>query len=157
MPNSANGKHKINFLDFLLIILIIAIITATIVSVIRSNPNKISGGDTNLTFKIKCEMVDKTVAENIAANDSIYDNATNQLLGTVVSVESTKVKAHQDTVLSPEIETDKVTLVIMVASTAWKDNGLYSIDSFRIAAGQTIDFHSEQISLSGTCVSLDAQ
>ena len=158
MPNSANGKHKINFLDFLLIVLIIAIISAAIVSVIRSNPNRISGGDTKRTFKIKCEMVDKSVSENISANDSVYDNNTNQLLGTVVAIENTPVDAIDVTQLgAPTVTTDKVTLTLTISSTAWKDNGLYSIDSFRIAAGQSIDFHSEQVSLSGICVSLTAQ
>ena len=159
MPSSvSNGKHKINFLDFLLIILIIAIISAAIVSVIRSNPNRISGGDTKITYKIKCEMVDKNAAQNLQTADFIYDNNSNQLLGSIIAIENTPVMANDISQFgAPLIATDKVTITITVSANAWKDNGVYSIDSFRIAAGQELEFHSEQLSLSGLCVSLNAQ
>lgn len=161
MPNSANGKHRVNPLDFLLIVLIIAIISAAIVSVIRSNPNRISGGDATVTYTIVCNSVNAAVSENIVVSDLIYDNESNQLLGTVKSVQATPLNAkgnpaYIDRLTNPdgEFTTDMVTLTITVEAMAWKDGGLYSIDKYRIAAGQTVNFHSEHFSLSGICTYL---
>lgn len=159
MANSvSNGKHKINFLDFLLIVLIVAMLSAAIVSVIRSNPNKISGYDKEITYKITCEMVDSSVNGKIQVGDNIYDNVSNQLLGMVTLVEISNVTAIDDTSSGgSKVDTGKVLLTLTVKAGVWEDGDVYYIDSYRISAGKTIDFHSENLSLSGLCTQLNAQ
>lgn len=160
MPKSAtNGKRKLNIIDYLLILLIAAVVAFAIVSVISANPNSIAGGDTKLTVKIKCDMVETSVADKIKFDDSIYDNETNQLLGKVVSIERAPITAIDPLAITPEnptgtVVTDKVTLTIVIASKAWKDDGIYSIDRYKIAAGQNVDFHSAEFSVSGFCTSV---
>ena len=149
---NAQTRRRINLLDFILIILIIAIVSAAIVSVIRSNPNKISGGDLDITYKIKCEMLDKTAAGNIKKGDKIYDNETNQLLGTVANdPEATSVTAQSG---NDQVDTGKVTLVITVSATVWKNKGIYTVDEYRIAEGLDIAFHSSSFSFTGRCISV---
>ena len=152
MP-STERKFKINFLDFLLLILIVAIISAAIVSVFRSNPNKISGGNAEITYKIKCEMVDETVANNIKLNDNIYDNETNQLIGTVIE-EPTKTPIYAKDNHDKPVRTDKVTLTLLIKVQVWNTNGKYSVDNYDIIEGKTIVFHSEKLSLGGLCTSI---
>ena len=159
MPNNER-KFKINFLDFLLMILIIAIIAAAIVSVFRSNPNRISGGDHEITYTVKCEMVNSEVAKNINIGDNIYDNETNQLLGTVEAIPTiTPVYAVEyqppfGTSVPVEVPTNLVTLTFVLKAQVWENDGRYSVDSFDIIEGKTIVFHSEKLSLSGTCASI---
>ncbi len=150
---NTEGKRKINFLDFLLIVLIIATISAAIVSVIRSNPNQISGGDAEIVYKIKCEMVDATAAKSIQGGDTIYDNETNQLLGTLVSHPTvTQVTAKDES--GADVDIGKVTVVLEVKAQIWKENGIYSIDGYRISEGKEIMFHSEGFSYTGLCTEL---
>ncbi len=146
MANS-QGKRRINFLDFLLIILIIATVSAAIVSVIRSNPNQISGGDTEIIFTIKCDMVDKEAAANINIDDRIYDNNTNQLLGKITSITISDIVAK-----NTDVPTGKVAVKIDIKAAVWKNKGIYSIDSYRIAEGVTVSFHSSDFSYTGDCV-----
>ncbi len=159
MPNNER-KFKINFLDFLLIILIIAIVSAAIVSVFRSNPNRISGGDHEITYTIKCEMVNAEVAKNITTGDNVYDNETNQLLGTVEAIPTvTPIYAVEYQTASGgsvpvEVPTDLVTLTFVVKAQVWENDGRYSVDNYDIIEGKTIVFHSEHLSLSGTCASI---
>ncbi len=149
---SSPVKHKINFLDFLLIVLIIATISAGIVSVIRSNPNQISGGDTEIIYVIRCDGINKNVAQNIAQDDNVYANTSNQLLGRVIKVEQVPITALNEN--NEAVNTDKVTVLLTVSAKAWKNDGIYSIDTFRIAAGLTVEFHSENLSITGTCTSI---
>ena len=150
---NTSGKRRINLLDFLLIILIIAMVSAAIVSVIRSNPNKISGGDTDILYVVKCENINAKAAANVKLGDKIYDNSTNQLLGMVVTAPSveaiTALNANGE-----ETETGSVTLIIEINASVWKNNGSYSIDKFRIAEGIKIEFHSAEYSFSGICTSI---
>ena len=150
---NATGKRRINFLDFLLIILIIAIVSAAIVSVINSNPNRISGGDTDILYTIKCENVNAKAAANVKTGDLIYDNNTNQLLGTVVDTPVSEPQKALDN-KNNEVNTGNVTLYIKVNASVWKKDGSYSIDKFRIAEGMSVSFHSAAFSLNGICVSL---
>lgn len=151
----SSGKRRINFLDFLLIVLIIAVISAAIVSVIRSNPNRISGGDKEVVYTVKCEMVDAGIFYKIKEGDSIYDNETNQLLGKVVTVSEPQPKsAYNASSPSEVIETGKIDLYITVKAKVWVDDGMYSIDKYPIAAGKTIEFHSDKVSVSGLCTSI---
>lgn len=149
------GKRKINFLDFLLIVLIIAIVSVAIVSVIRSNPNKISGGDTSINYTVKCEMLNETAAQNIKKGAEIYDNESNQLLGTVTEepiIEPIMAKDGRKLV-----QTGKVTVKITVNAQAWKKNNIYSIDDYRISEGLNISFHSTEFSYTGFCTSIVEQ
>ena len=159
MANSvSNSKHKINFLDFLLIVLIVAMLSAAIVSVIRSNPNKISGYDKEISYKITCDMVDSSVNGKIQLGDNIYDNASNQLLGMVTLVEISNVMAIDDNEPNGQkIDTGKVILTLTVKAGVWEDGDVYYIDSYRISAGKAVDFHSESLFLSGLCTQLNAQ
>ncbi len=156
MAGSANNpKRKFNILDFLLILLIITTVAITIVSVIRSNPNKISGGDKDITYTIRCEMIDGSLTDNIAVGDNIYDDVTNQLLGTVTKVETEVVKAvdlSSSGLLKPLVDTNKVNITLTVSAKVWDRDGIYSIDNYRIAAGKQISFHSENISVTGSCL-----
>jgi hypothetical protein len=150
---NASGKRRINLLDFLLIILIIAMVSAAIVSVIRSNPNKISGGDTDILYVIKCENVNAKAASNVKLGDKIYDNSTNQLLGKVVAepkAEPVKALNGHDR----EVDTGLVTLYIEINASVWKNDGAYSVDKFRIAEGIEIKFHSAEYSFTGICTSI---
>lgn len=147
---NAQSRRRINLLDFLLIILIIAIVSAAIVSVIRTNPNRISGGDTTISYTIKCDMLDKNAALNIKKGDKIYDNDSNQLLGTVAEdpsfVELEAFDGYQN------IATGKVTMKLVVSAQVWKNKGIYSVDNYRIAEGIEIAFHSAEFSYTGLCV-----
>ena len=151
----SSGKRRINFLDFLLIILIIAVISAAIVSVIRSNPNRISGGDKEIVYTVKCEMVDAGIAYLIKPGDTIYDNETNQLLGTVKTVSEPQPQYAQNTRLPLDtIDTGKIDFYITVKAKVWVDDGMYSIDKYPISAGKTVSFHSNKVSVSGLCTSI---
>ena len=141
----SNGKRRINSLDFLLIVLIIAIVTIAIVSVVRSNPNRISGGDTEIEYTVKCELLDEKIADKIKIGDSIYDNDSNQLLGTV-----TKISEPEHITVKND-QTDKINLTITIKAKVWLEDGYYSIDKYRIAAGKQIKFHSDKMSISGYC------
>ncbi len=152
---NVQSKRKINFLDFLLIILIIAIVSAAIVSVIRSNPNKISGGDTSVTYTIKCEMLNEQAAQSMKKGAEIYDNSSNQLLGTVTEepiIEPVMAKDGRKSV-----PTGKVTMKITVTAQTWKKNGIYSVDDYRLTEGLNISFHSTEFSYTGLCVSIVEQ
>lgn len=147
---SNERKFKINFLDFLLLMLIIATVSAAIVSVFRSNPNKISGGNTTITYKVTCDMIDATAASNIKLGDNIYDNDSNQLLGEVVAepvITPITAKNSDNT----DVPTEKVTLVLQIKAPVWKDKGKYSVDKYDIIEGKEIVFHSEKCSFSGLC------
>ena len=156
MNNSEqNGKRKLNIIDYLLILMVAGLLALAVASVTSANPNRISGGDTTVTYKIKCEGLDARVAENIKASDLIYDNNTNQLLGTVTTIETVPITAVDPTRLFEFVDTGKVNVTVTVSAQAWKDNGIYSIDGFDIAAGKTVHFHSAEFSISGLCTDLD--
>lgn len=146
----SNGKRKINFLDFLLIILVIAIISAAVVTVIRSNPGSISGGDKDIVYTVKCEMLDAGIATMLHIGDSIYDNETNQLLGSVVSVtEPTYITAYDKN--GTPFDTGKINITLTLKASVWVEDGVYTIDKYRITAGKTLDFHTDKVSVSGYC------
>ncbi len=150
-----NAKRKFNVLDFLLILLIITTIAAAIVSVIRSNPNKISGGDKDVIYKIRCEMLDSSLSDNIKTGDNIYDDVTNQLLGTVTAVEIEAIKAIDSSTLIPHlVETNKTNITLTVSAKVWERDGIFTIDNYHIAAGKPVSFHSENISVSGNCIQI---
>ena len=146
----SNGKRRFNSLDILLAILILVIVIFAIVSVVRSNPDRISGGDKEIEYTVKCELLDSNIANKIKVGDSIYDNETNQLLGTVTKIsEPEQIKASGIPLL--DITTDKINLTITVKAKVWLEDGCYSIDEYRIAAGKNIQFHSDKISIGGYC------
>ena len=146
----SNGKRRINFLDFLLIVLVIAIITASVVTVIRSNPNRISGGDKVIVYTVKCEMVDVAMANKFHIGDSIYDNVTNQLLGTVYTTpEAVPIIAKDEN--GNDYDTGKIALTLSVKASVWVEDGMYTIDKYRISAGQDVSFHSDKVYVNGYC------
>lgn len=157
MANTSNGKHRINFLDFLLIVLMIALVSAAIVSVISANPNKISGGDSTIIYTIRCEGIDKGIAEKLQIGDSVYDNGSNQLLGTIVEQPKvTPITATKEGT-NELIETDKINMSITITAQAWNDSGIFSIDNFMITVGRTVEFHSESVSASGICIGINSR
>ena len=117
----SNGKRRINFLDFLLILLVIAIISATVVTVIRSNPNRISGGDKEIVYTLKCEMLDAGMANKFHIGDHIYDNASNQLLGTVQTISDPQYITAYDS-NGNQIDTGKITLTLVIKASVWVED-----------------------------------
>ena len=90
--SSGERKHRLNALDFLLIILIVGAIAAAVVIVVRSNPNIISGGDKEIEYVVKSEGLPSQLKGCISVGDLIYDDATNQVIGTVVAVSEAPTK-----------------------------------------------------------------
>lgn len=155
--NSGDKVRRMNALDFLLVILILGAIAVAIATVIRSNPNIISGGDKKISYVITTENIFEEVSGNIKAGDQIYDDVSNQLLGTVteVTVTPSYLKGYDSDgvlVLTP-IE-GKFDIAVTVEAAVWADGSSYRIDSYRIAVGREISYHSDSISLIGTCVSI---
>jgi hypothetical protein len=146
----SNGKRKINFLDFLLIILVIAIISAAVVTVIRSNPGSISGGDKEIVYTVNCEMLDAGIATMLHIGDNIYDNVTNQLLGSVISVSEPSYITAFDSKGRP-FDTDKINITLTLKASVWVEDGAYTIDKYHITAGKTVAFHTDKVSVSGYC------
>ena len=157
--NPGEKPRRLNALDFLLIILILGAVAVAVVTVIRSNPNIISGGDVQIRYVITSENIPEAVSLNIKTGDQIYDDVSNQLLGTVtaVTVTQSSLKGYDENgnlVLTP-IE-GKTDISITVEASVWADENPYKIDNYRIAVGSEISYHSANISLSGKCVSIES-
>ena len=151
--SSGEKKHRLNALDFLLIILIVGAIAAAIVIVVRSNPNIISGGDKEIEYVIKSEGLPSQLNGSIAVGDLIYDDATNQVIGTVIAVsEAPSTLKGYDPQTGEPVYTEiagKTDITITVKATVWADGSSYKIDNYRIASGMDVSFHSHATALRG--------
>ncbi len=151
--SSGGKKHRLNALDFLLIILIVGAIAAAIVIVVRSNPNIISGGDKEIEYVIKSDGLPSQLKGSIAVGDLIYDDATNQVIGTVIAVSETphQLKGYDPSTGKPVFTevAEKTDISITVKATVWADGSSYKIDNYRIAVGKEVSFHSPTTALSG--------
>ena len=151
--SSGGKKHRLNALDFLLIILIVGAIAAAVVIVVRSNPNIISGGDKEIEYVVKSEALPSQLKGSIAVGDLIYDDATNQVIGTVVAVnESPTILVGYEPITGKPVYTEiagKTDISITVKATVWADGSSYKIDNYRIAVGMDVSFHSHATALRG--------
>lgn len=151
---SSGGKpHRLNALDFLLIILIVGAIAAAIVIVVRSNPNIISGGDKDIEYVIESGDLPSQLTGCIMVGDVIYDADSNQVIGTVVAVNETphKLIGYTPVTGTPvytEVE-GRIDISITVKATVWADGSSYKIDNYRIAVGKDVSFHSVSTALNG--------
>lgn len=151
--SSGKKKHRLNAIDFLLIILIVGAIAAAVVMVVRSNPNIISGGDKEIEYVVKSESLPSQLKGCISKGDLIYDDATNQVIGTVVAVSEapTKLVGYSSITGEPVYtEVDgKTDITITVKATVWANGSSYKIDNYRIAVGMDVSFHTHATALSG--------
>jgi hypothetical protein len=152
----SSGKRKLNFLDFLLILVVILLVITAVFSFINANPNRISGGDKEITYTIKCEMLDSGIYQMLKSGDKIYDNVTNQLLGEVVSVADPEpITATNKLYPLIKLETGKINMYVTVKTQVWVTGGIYKIDNYQIAAGKVIEFHTDKLSVSGLCTAIN--
>ncbi len=151
--SSGGKKHRLNALDFLLIILIVGAIAAAIVIVVRSNPNIISGGDKQIEYVVKSEELPSQLKGSISVGDLIYDDETNQLIGTVIAVSETPTRlVGYNPITGAPVYTDvagKTDIAITVRATVWADGVSYKIDNYRLAVGMDVSFHTHATALSG--------
>lgn len=155
--NNGEKPRRMNVLDFFLIILILGAIAVAIATVIRSNPNIISGGNKKINFVITTENIHEAISENIKAGDQIYDDLSNQLLGTVTEVTVTPAYLtgyNSEGALIPTPIEGKCNISITVETSVWADGNSYKIDRYRIAVGKEVAYHSDSISLTGSCISI---
>lgn len=151
--SSGERKHRLNALDFLLIILIVGAIAAAVAIVVRSNPNIISGGDKEIEYVIKSDGLPSQLNGCISVGDLIYDDETNQVIGTVIAVnEAPATLKGYDTATGKPVYTEvtgKTNIAITVKATVWADGSSYKIDNYRIAVGMDVSFHTHATALSG--------
>ncbi len=159
MATSQNKKfHHFNVFDFLLIVLVVIVITVTAVNFIRSNPNKISGGNKQAIYDITTSALPEALSDQIKQGDFIYDTESGQLLGTVTNVLSSPYSIYgineqtQESVLT-EVD-GKIFLKITITSPVWYRDDLYDIDGYRISVGKTMSVRTNNVVVSGECSSL---
>ncbi len=151
---SSGGKpHRLNALDFVLIILIVGAVAAAVVIIIRSNPNIISGGDKDIEYVIETDALPSQLTGCVSVGDVIYDADSNQVIGTVVAVNETPHKlTGYNTITGKPVYTEvagRIDIAITVKATVWADGSSYKIDNYRIAIGKEVSFHSVSTALSG--------
>ena len=106
--SSGEKKHRLNALDFLLIILIVGAIAAAIVIVVRSNPNIISGGDKTALCTVTATALPESLKELVKVGDLIYDSESSQLLGKVTEVKAEPYKLNGTNELTGATATTEV-------------------------------------------------
>ena len=157
-PHNTGSTRRLNILDIILIFIIVGAVAFACVTVIKSNPNIISGGDKEIKYVVVSKELSSAIATQIKVGDKVYDDISNQLLGIVTDI---KVSESYLTGFSPifglPVNTPiegKVDISITVKASVWVDGSSYKIDKYRIAVGQVVDYHSDSISLSGQCTSI---
>jgi hypothetical protein len=143
---SSSGKsHRINAFDFLLIILVVGVISIAVINVIRANPNKISSANKEAHYTITTEALPKSVLEQVAIGDYVYDSETGQVIGKVSAVTSEEYALIGENALGETVKTpieDKIILTVTVNSPIWTNSSSYTIDGYRIAVGKTMSIRT---------------
>lgn len=158
MATLQNKKHRLNIFDFILIFLVIIALTVSIVKIIRSNPNIISGGDKTAVCTVVTEALPEALKDQIKVGDLIYDSESSQLLGkvTAVTYETYKLSGTNELtgVTSYTEVAGKVTLTVTFESSVWFEDGGYNVDGYRLSVGKAVSLRTSGVAVNGKCTAL---
>ena len=155
---SQKKKHGLNVFDFILIILVIIVLTVSVVKLIRSNPNIISGGNVTAVCTVTTEALPETLKEQINVGDLIYDTESSQLLGKVTDIKSdvyrlTGTNEKTGETASTDIS-GKVVLIITFEAPVWFEDGSYNVDGYRLSIGREMHVRTTRVAINGECTAL---
>lgn len=155
---SQKKKHRLNAFDFILLLLVVIVLTVSIVRIIRSNPNFISGGDMTAVCTVTTAALPEALNEQIKVGDLIYDTESSQLLGKVTFVKSDVFKltgTNEATGASASTDVSgKIVLIITFEAPVWFEDGSYNVDGYRLSVGKEMSVRTNGVTVSGECTEL---
>ncbi len=150
-------KHKLNALDVLLIIVLFGVIAMVAASIVRANPGIVSGGDKEVSYVIQVKNIPEVLKESIAIGDKLYDDESGQLLGevTAFSTEQSFLTGYGDNSVPVVTPIDgNIDMLITLKVEVWVEKNAIKIDGFRLSIGKDISCHSQNLAVTGKCVSI---
>ena len=155
-----NSKKRVNLIDLIVLIAIVAIVIFLGYNVLFGN----SDGDknvvnSNVTYVIETKMMDEDVLSYIKEGQNIYDGATKNELGKIVSIRKTPalvmVENHDAKTIEQVEHPEKVDLLIEVETKAKMEYPNIIVDEISLKIGKQVHCVIGDAALSGTIIGMD--
>ncbi len=158
---------KFNFLDIIILLLLLLFVAALVILMIPSATDFLgSEGDTSIVYTVVFSGVDESLAlsANIADGQTVVDEATGRVIGTVVgnmqtdpyyefvSKEHVDEEGNSSVLLTRELyEGKKDITVTLTANATYSEGKGYEVDGCRIACNKEYKMIFPGFTGSGVC------
>lgn len=151
------NKHKFNILDLIIIIVLVLAIAGAAWFFQRSKGS--SEGTQSISYVVEVTNVTQDLKDSVQIGDTVIDGVKKTQIGTITNVEV--INQTTDT-YSPDLDTivktekpGYYTLQITCQADADVSDSAISVNSYRIAIGNTIYFQSKHFAAEGYCIKIN--